>query len=71
MTFCKNNSNLIEYYLPFIKRDGIERFKEKYQDWLMSDERIDYTPSIDYNTKAERKKIYRERKKAIRKMQNG
>jgi hypothetical protein len=33
-TFCKDNPNWIEYYLWAIKRDGVEKFKEKYIDWL-------------------------------------
>lgn len=70
LTFCEKNANLIEYYLPFIERDGIEIFKEKYMEWLASDDRIEWTPLLTYQTKKERKKIMRERKKAIREMQN-
>lgn len=33
LTFCENNGNLIEYYLAAIKRDGIERFKQRYIEW--------------------------------------
>ena len=39
-------------------------------DWLVSDDRIDWTPLLTYETKKERKVIIRERKKAIREMQN-
>ena len=71
LTFCENNRNLIEYYLPYIKRDGIEEFQERYINWLASDDRIEWTPMLDYQTKKERKTILRERKKAIHEMQNG
>ncbi len=70
LTFCEKNANLIEYYLPFIKRDGIEKFGTKYKEWLASDDRIDWTPLLTDKTKKERRKIMRERKKAIREMQN-
>ena len=71
LIFCKNNPNLIEYYLPYIIRDGINNFQEKYQRWLVSDERIEWRPILDYKTKKERKAINRERKKAILEMQKG
>ncbi|MBD8487340.1 hypothetical protein IFO69_01130 [Echinicola sp. CAU 1574] len=70
LTFCKKNANLIEYYLPFIERDGIEKFQEKYMEWLASDDRIEWTLLLTYKTKKEQKKIICERKKAIREMQN-
>jgi hypothetical protein len=70
LTFCEKNANLVEYYLPFIERDGIERFETKYMEWLASDDRIDWTPLLTDKTKKERRKIMRERKKAIREMQN-
>lgn len=44
-------------------------FKEKYNEWLASYNRIDWTPTLNYNSKKELQKIKRERKKAIRKMQ--
>jgi hypothetical protein len=69
MIFCEQNPNFVEYYLPYIKRDGIEQFQEKYLKWLSSDDRIDWTPMVNYKTKKERKIIMRERKKAIREMQ--
>ncbi|WP_179320722.1 hypothetical protein [Winogradskyella helgolandensis] len=34
MEFCKNNPNLIEYYLPWIEKDNGKSFKEKYISWL-------------------------------------
>lgn len=70
LTFCEQNANLIEYYLPFIERDGVRNFQEKYMKWLASDNRIEWTPLLTYETKRERRKIIRERKKAIREMQN-
>ncbi|WP_196887306.1 hypothetical protein [Aureivirga sp. CE67] len=69
-TFCENNANLIEYYLPYIQRDGIEKFLKKYMEWLASDDRIDWKLFLTAKTKKERRKIIRERKKAIREMQN-
>ena len=30
LSFCENNPNLVEYYLPWIKNDGIESFQKKY-----------------------------------------
>lgn len=39
MEFCENNPNLIEYYLPWIKKDGGKSFKEKYINWLASYDR--------------------------------
>ena len=69
LTFCEKNANLIEYYLQFIERDGIKIFQEKYIEWLASNDRIEWTPLLTYETKKERKKIMRERKKAIREMQ--
>ena len=39
-------------------------------DWLASDDRIDWTPLLTYGTKKEQRKIIRERKKAIREIQN-
>ncbi len=62
-TFCENNINFIEYYLPFIQRDGIDTFCEKYKAWLISDEYIEYKPLLDYKSKRERKKVIREKKK--------
>ncbi len=64
LTFCEDNPNLIEYYLDFIKNDGIEKFQTKYNLWLTSEERIEWQPLIDSKTKKERKKIVKEKKKA-------
>jgi len=67
ITFCENNPNLIEYYLWAIKRDGTENFKEKYLAWLESDDRIEWTPLLDYKSRKERKKEIRKRKREKRK----
>ena len=63
MSFCENNPNLIEYYLWAIKRNGTEQFQEKYLTWLESDDRIEWTPLLDYKSKKERKKEIRKRKR--------
>lgn len=34
LNFCKNNPNLIEYYLWAIQRDGVSEFKKRYEDWF-------------------------------------
>ena len=38
LEFCENNPNLIEYYFHWIEKDGGKLFKEKYINWLNSDE---------------------------------
>jgi hypothetical protein len=38
MEFCKNNPNLIEYYLPWIEKDNGKSFKEKYISWLKNND---------------------------------
>jgi len=62
LTFCKNNPNLIEYYLWAIKRDGIGAFQDKYKDWLVSDDRKDWTSLFDTRTKKGIRKEKRSRK---------
>ena len=54
MEFCENNPNLIEYYLPWIEKDGGKSFKEKYIYWLAS---------YDRKSKSERLKEKRKLKK--------
>ncbi|MEH1009579.1 hypothetical protein VDP25_17720 [Winogradskyella sp. ECml5-4] len=54
MEFCENNPNLIEYYLPWIEKDGGKSFKEKYINWLAS---------YDRKSKSERRKEKRKLKK--------
>ena len=34
LTFCENNPNWIECYLWAVKRDGTEKFQEKYRDLI-------------------------------------
>lgn len=46
MEFCKDNPNLIEYYLTAIRRDGVKIFKEKYSNWLMSKDRKKWAPYL-------------------------
>jgi len=60
-TFCENNLNLIEYYLPAIREMGMEEFQRKYVDWLGSDERAAWRPSIDNKPEKEN----RQKKKNI------
>ena len=69
LTFCDQNKNFIEYYLPFIKNNGVEKFQVNYQNWLKSDERIDWTPYLTNKSKKELVKIKKEREIAIKKMQ--
>jgi hypothetical protein len=54
LEFCENNPNLIEYYLPWIKKDGGKSFKEKYINWLAS---------YDRKSKSERRKEKRKLKR--------
>jgi len=63
LTFCDNNPNLIEYYLWESKKNEIEKFKEKYLVWLESDDRIEWTPLLDFKSKKARKKEIRQRKR--------
>ena len=70
LDFCEKNANLIEYYLPYIKNNGIKEFQNNYMYWLASDERIDWTPTLNYKSRKELREIKRERKKAIREMQS-
>ena len=64
LTFCEKNINLIEFYLPYIQRDGIEKFQMKYREWLASDDSVEWKPVIEYQSNRERKEIIREKKKA-------
>ncbi|WP_139959908.1 hypothetical protein [Flavicella sediminum] len=65
LNFCENNANLIEYYLLFIQRDGIKKFQKNYLNWLVNNDRIEWIPLINYNSKKETRKIIKERKKVI------
>jgi len=56
LEFCENNPNLIEYYLPWINRDGALNFKVKYINWLSKD----WIKRAKGEKRRERKKIIRE-----------
>jgi len=64
LSFCENNPNLIEYYLWAIKRDGVEKFQNKYIDWLKSEEHKNYSPLFVRMTE---KEIEKQAKKKARK----
>ncbi|CCG52279.1 Protein of unknown function [Flavobacterium indicum GPTSA100-9 = DSM 17447] len=66
-TFCEKNMNFIEYYVDFIKSDGIEKFQAKYNEWLKSDANIEWKPIFDLKSVSERKKIIKEKRKAKQK----
>lgn len=53
LEFCKDNSNLIEYYFPWINRDGFPKFKEKYINWLSKE----WIKSAKGKERRKRKKI--------------
>lgn len=53
LTFCKDNPNLIEYYLYAIRRDGVQLFERKYSDWLVNADRNNWPP---YLTNKKKKK---------------
>jgi hypothetical protein len=55
LTFCEKNINLIEYYFPYIKRDGIEKFQRKYNQWLVSSERNEWEPFLNNKFKEKKK----------------
>ena len=63
LTYCENNPNFIEYYLPWINRDGTENFKNKYVDWIYDTERLDWPIKLKGKARKERKKMIREWKK--------
>ena len=56
-------------YVFFIKNKGVEKFQINYQNWLKSDERIDWNPYLTNKSKKELLKIKKEREIAIKKMQ--
>ncbi|OYX85043.1 MAG: hypothetical protein B7Y83_06185 [Flavobacteriales bacterium 32-34-25] len=62
MSTCENNTNLIEFYLPFIQSVGTEKFQEKYKLWLLSDER--YKTILPEGYESERKIRKKEYEKA-------
>ena len=62
LEFCKDNPNLIEYYLPWINRDGFLNFKEKYISWLSGE----WIKIVKGKERCERKKIINEWKNTSR-----
>ncbi len=56
--FCENNSNLIEYYLPWINSDGVYKFRNKYINWLSED----WIKEVKGKERREREKIINGRK---------
>ena len=64
MNTCENNTNFVEFYLPFIQSVGTEKFQEKYKLWLLSDERYNTLLPAGYETKSERKIRKKEYEKA-------
>lgn len=46
--FCKDNPNFVEPYLNIIKKQSPKNFKEKYVEWLHSEER-ENSKIYDYN----------------------
>ena len=51
LDFCKNNSNLIEYYLFAIRRVGAITFQKKYAEWLVSKDRTEWPPYLNNSKK--------------------
>jgi hypothetical protein len=64
MNSCENNTNFVEYYLPFIQSVDTEKFQKKYKVWLLSDERYKVLLPSGYETKSERKIRKKEYEKA-------
>jgi len=62
LEFCKDNPNLIEYYFPWINRDGFLNFKEKYTSWLTGE----WIKNVKGKERRERKKIINEWKNTSR-----
>jgi len=52
LEFCKDNPNLVEYYLTAIRRNNIKLFKQKYIDWLISKNRKEWPPYLNNTEKA-------------------
>jgi len=51
LEFCKDNTNLIEFYLYAIRRKGVHLFKRKYSDWLESSDRKEWTAYLNNKKK--------------------
>ena len=54
LSFCDDNSNLVEYYVTAIRRDIIS-FQHKYQNWLTSDDRKSWFGKQKETTKKKNK----------------
>ncbi len=67
LDYCKQNPNLIEYYLDAIQRDNLAEFQDRYITWLQSEERIEWIPLIDYMDKKERKQETKRKRKEYQK----
>jgi hypothetical protein len=39
LQFCNDNPNLVEFYLEYIRRDGVTIFHQNYIGWLISNDR--------------------------------
>lgn len=46
LEFCKDNPNLIEYYLYAIRRDNVKEFQDRYNKWLTSKDRKKWGPYL-------------------------
>lgn len=56
LTFCEGNANFIEYYLPWIVKDGVTAFTERYREWLEDPDRIEFAPFSGRREKRARKR---------------
>ena len=63
LTFCENNPNRIEYYFGINNYLNNEIFKERYVEWLFSDDRL---KSVKGKDRKKRKKILSEWKNTSR-----
>ncbi len=46
LEFCKDNLNWVEYYIPFIQRNGVHTFTKKYTDWLVNTDRKKWAKNV-------------------------
>lgn len=46
LEFCKDNPNLVEYYLSAIRRDNVKKFQDRYIGWLKSKDRKKWGPYL-------------------------
>mgnify|MGYP000854478403 CR=1 FL=1 len=51
LEFCKDNPNLVEYYLFSIRSNNVKEFQRRYKDWLTSKERKEWTPYLNAKKK--------------------